>query len=99
LTFGKGFNVEGRRCLWAAYLGHSPAEFISTQSTIEGDPITTLYRVQPDGRLEIFIDSTKDRWSAMTWLRLECLTLALASDAPGQPAFGPGAGCRETTLN
>jgi hypothetical protein len=99
----EGFNVDGRRCLWAAYEEHRAAEFISTQVTVEGDPITWIYRVGHGGDVEVFLDSTRDRWSARTWLRLTCPGLALIEGAPGQPAFTAGlnqAGgdCAETTL-
>lgn len=101
----EGFDIEGRECLWAAYGEGRPAEFVSTLSTMEGDPITFIYRVLPDGSVEVFIDSTHDKWSAMTWLHLACPGLSLVDGAPGQPAFAPGLGdgpaevCLETTLH
>jgi hypothetical protein len=97
-------NVEGRRCLWSAYEERRPAEFITTQFSIEGDPITSIYRILPGGAVELFIDSTQDAWSARTWLHLACPGLSLIPDAPAQPAFGPGLGpqpggeCVETTV-
>lgn len=98
-----GPNVEGRRCLWAAYQEHRPAEFISTQLTVEGDPITWIYRVGAGGDVEVFLDSTKDSWSAKTWIRLTCPGLSLVEGAPGQPAISaglnqPGGDCAETTI-
>lgn len=94
---GIGANTDGRRCLWAAYQQDRPAEFITTQTTIEGDPITFIYRILPGGAVEVFIDSTQDAWSARTWLHLACRELALI-DGPGQPAFGVGDDCTETTI-
>lgn len=93
-----GVNLDGRRCFWNAYQSHQPAEFISTQTTIEGDPVTSVYRVLPDGAVEVFVDSTQDTWSTRTWLHLACRELSLIDDAPGQPAFGPGPDCVETTI-
>jgi hypothetical protein len=96
-----GANIPGRRCLWAAYLEHRPAEFITTRWSIEGDPITSIYRILPNGAVEVFIDSTQDTWSAKTWLHLACPGLSLIDGAPAQPAFGPrgpGGDCSETTL-
>ena len=100
---GGGVNVEGRRCLWSAYQEYRPAEFISNQLTVEGDPITWIYRVGADGDVEVFLDSTKDAWSAKTWIRLGCPGLSLVEGAPGQPAISaglnqPGGDCAETTL-
>ncbi|HEX5823407.1 MAG TPA: hypothetical protein VFY18_03015 [Candidatus Limnocylindrales bacterium] len=98
-------NLAGRRCLWTAYLEHRPAEFVTTQWSVEGDPITSIYRVLPGGSVEVFIDSTQDVWSARTWLRLACPGLSLIEGAAGQPAFGPGLGsqpdgeCVETTIS
>lgn len=99
----QGFDIEGRRCMWGAYQQRQPAEFISTQWSIEGDPLTWIYRVLPSGAVEVFIDSTQDQWSARTWLHLACPGLSLIEGDLAQPAFGPGlaqAGgdCRETTL-
>jgi hypothetical protein len=91
-------NLDGRNCLWAAYLARRPAEFITTQWTIEGDPITSVYRILADGAVEVFIDSTHDAWSSRSWLRLACEEFVLIDGAPGQPAFGPAEGCLETTI-
>jgi hypothetical protein len=91
-------NLDGRRCFWSAYEEGRPAEFVSTQRTIEGDPITSIYRVLPGGAAEVFIDSTKDAWSARTWLHLACPGLALIDGAADQPAFGAAEGCLETTI-
>ena len=91
-------NIDGRQCLWDSYLGKQPAEFITTQWTVEGDPITSVYRILPDGAIEVFIDSTHDAWSSKSWLHLACQELALIDGAPGQPAFGPAEGCVETTI-
>ena len=100
---GGGVNVEGRRCLWAAYQEHRPAEFISNQLTVEGDPITWIYRVGAGGDVEVFLDSTRDAWSAKSWIRLACPGLSLIEGAPGQPAISaglnqPGGDCAETTI-
>jgi len=88
------WNVEGRQCLWDAYQAGRPAEFVSTRSSVEGDPVTTTLRLLGSGRVEIYIDGTRDRWG-QGWTRLECPTLGL-SDAP-QPApdFTWGPGCQE----
>ncbi|HYU50934.1 MAG TPA: hypothetical protein VEO91_13515 [Candidatus Limnocylindria bacterium] len=91
---GIDFNLPARQCFWDAYQRRRPAEFITTKSTIEGDPVTMIYRVRRDGRIEVFVDATQDQYSARLWSRLDCPTLSRADDAI-QPAFGPG-DCRET---
>jgi hypothetical protein len=73
----RGRNDEGRRCLWNAYLAKRAAEFTSTRSTVEGDPIPTIYRVLAGGTIEAFVDRRRDRYSRGGWVRLECLGLRL----------------------
>lgn len=92
------WNLEARRCFLAAYRAAQPAEFASTLLTIEGDPFRMVFRVLGSGRIEVFIDSTQDAWSAKTWLHLACRELALIDGAPAQPAFGPDETCTETTI-
>jgi hypothetical protein len=95
-------NVDGRRCLWSAYQEHRPAEFVTTRWSIEGDPITWIYRILPGGAVEVFVDSTQDTWSAKTWLRLACPGLSLVDGAGAQSEFEAGLGvggeCTETTV-
>jgi hypothetical protein len=99
-----GANLEGRRCFWAAYVVRRPAEFISTQTTGEGDPITWIYRVLPDRSVEVFLDQTKDKFSTGGWVHLACPGLSLIEGMPDQPNFGPGLGpdpeqgCEEVQL-
>lgn len=79
-----GFNDDGRRCFWDAYVHGQPAEFISTRPSVEGDPITTIYRMLGSGHVEIFVDSTKDRYGG-GWSKLTCATL---DPVPGR-TIGP----------
>lgn len=92
-----GFNVEARLCFWSAYESYRSAEFISRRATVEGDPIIEIFRIRTGPVVEIFLDSTRDRWSARTWLRLDCGGLVLVPDRPVQPYF-TGSRCNEVTL-
>src|SRR5439155_23353744 len=84
------WNEAARECFWQAYRAQRPAEFMSTRLTIEGDPITSIYRVLPGGRVEIFIDSTQDRFAAdRGWQRLDCATLVMVQSTSPAPDFGP----------
>jgi hypothetical protein len=94
---GPGANVPARDCFWSAYQVRRPAEFISTVTSTEGDPITYVYRVLPGGAVEVFVDSTQDAFSNRTWLRLACRTLALTDDRPDVLEFGAD-DCDEVTL-
>ncbi len=70
-------NAEGRQCLLTAFEEGRPAEFVSTRPTIEGDPITTIYRVWPSAELpvEIFQDATRDRYGSGAWSYVGCEAL------------------------
>jgi hypothetical protein len=70
--FGGFINAEVRDCFVAALRAASGAEFASIHSTIEGDPIATITRARPDGRLEILVDSTQDAYGARVWARTIC---------------------------
>lgn len=79
---GATSNPEGRSCFWDAYSHQLPAEFVSYQTTVEGDPITFIFRALPGGQAEVFVDQTQDRYSAGGWLRLTCPGLTLSGDPP-----------------
>jgi hypothetical protein len=98
---GGAFNLPARRCFWDAYLEGRPAEFITTQPTIEGDPLTFVYRVLGQGQVEVFVDQTFDMSGpdpTSNWIRLDCRTLAIIEGQQGQPAFGPD-DCDETSIS
>ena len=92
------WNEAARACFWAAYQSHRQAEIATTQLTIEGDPVTSIYRILGAGHVEVFIDQTQDHWSAGGWLRLDCPALAAIDSAAPAPDFGPGDNCVEATL-
>ena len=95
---GGPWNDTGRACFWKAYQDRRPAEFISTRPTTEGDPITTIYRVLPGGAVEIFIDSTQDKFGDGRWDRLACRTLAAFENGSVANDFGPDDSCVATPL-
>jgi hypothetical protein len=94
-----GFNVEARSCFWDAYQHGRPAEFISTELTTEGDPVTSMYRVLPLGNVEVFIDSTKDKYGSGTWTKQACQTLQAVTTRDVVPDFGIDDSCVETTIH
>jgi hypothetical protein len=96
---GDGANVPARRCFWSAYLARQPAEFASTETTAEGNSVLTIYRIVPNGQLEIFIDQTRAIFATRTWLRVSCQRLAIDRLDPQQPAFGPNSECVETRIS
>lgn len=50
------------QCLQDAVEQQGPAELVRTETTTEGDPVTTYYRVQPWGELEVFTDNSQDKF-------------------------------------
>ena len=89
---GGPWNVPARTCFWSAYLNGQPAEFTSTRPTIEGAPITTIYRVLGPGQVEIIIDTRQDPYSNRGWAHLLCPRL-IAQEGQPQPDFGWGDDC------
>ena len=92
------WNEAARECFWDAYRAQRPTEFVSTRLTIEGDPITSIYGVVAGGRVQIFIDSTQDRYSDRGWQRLDCSTLATVQSLAPARDFGPDDSCVATPL-
>jgi hypothetical protein len=60
-------------CLRSAMRDGGGAELVVTAMTTEGDPITSYYRAVPgQPGLEIYLDSTRDRFRAADWSYLRC---------------------------
>jgi hypothetical protein len=64
--------VALRRCFLDAFLAGRPAELVVRFNTIEGDPITTVYRTRPDLPVEVFYDATKDKFGSGSWEHYGC---------------------------
>jgi hypothetical protein len=92
------WNLAARRCFLDAYQAGRAAELLVTRLTIEGDPIRTLFRILGPGRVEVFIDSTRDAWSAKTWEQYGCRSLVVVLDGSPQPDFSVDDTCTATTL-
>jgi hypothetical protein len=75
-----GPNAEGRECLLEAFESERGAEFVSHESTIEGDPITNYFRVHETGVVEIFVDATQDKFGSEQWERIRCEMLTAVPD-------------------
>ena len=68
-------NPEVRGCFLAGYRDGTGAEFASIQTTIEGDPIATIWRTVPGGGVELLVDATQDKFGSGTWMRTTCRQL------------------------
>ena len=81
-TGGDVYDAAIRDCFWSARDAGEPAEFISTGPTVEGDPITTIYRLLDTGELEILIDWSRDRFGPTPgWTYQRCESLPEVSEA------------------
>jgi hypothetical protein len=90
---GEGADAGMRTCLMSAFEDGSPAELVSTTTSVEGDPLVTYYRVwpAPDVPVEVFTDSSRDRYRSAAWTYHQCERLV--PDADGD-VFEP-TGCPE----
>ncbi|MEK6719046.1 MAG: hypothetical protein AABZ33_00085 [Chloroflexota bacterium] len=79
-----------RSCFLDAWETGTAAELARIQSTIEGDPIATILRIEPGGRITIYRDTTQDAFGARVWTRQECVDLL-----PAQPVDFVLGGCNE----
>jgi hypothetical protein len=87
---------RGNQCLLDAFAAGRPAELVVTSPTIDSGPITTYYRVLGPGRVEVFIDSTKDSYSSQRWVHLVCDEVAEGEGGFVSSDYG---GCREISVD
>lgn len=88
---GEYFDATVRNCFWAAKLDGREAEFVSVQPTMEGDRIATIYRLRPDGGVDLLLDSTQDKFGGGGWTLTSCDRLV---EEAGDRLFGVD-GCDE----
>ncbi len=84
-----------RSCFWDAHVAGREAEFVSVQSTMEGAPLATVYRLAADGSVEVLTDWSQDPFGAAPgWTSMVCDGIVEASE--GTEFFGVD-GCDEGT--
>ena len=88
---GEYIDATVRNCFWAAKLDGREAEFASVQPTMEGDRIATIYRLRPDGGVDLLLDWTQDKFGGGGWTITTCARLV---EEPGDRLFGVD-GCGE----
>lgn len=86
---------RANRCLLEAFATGRPAELVVTFHSVEGDPVTTYYRILGPHRVEVFVDNTADRYSDQKWVHMLCGDLV---DDPLCVSVD-FAGCRELGLD
>ena len=72
---GITINPEVRSCFLGGYQDGTGAQFASIQSTMEGDPIATIWRTIFGGGVEMLYDSTQDKFGSGGWSRTVCRQL------------------------
>jgi hypothetical protein len=82
---GEGADVTGRTCLLEAFGEGRGAELITSQTSVEGDPIVRYIRVHENGVVEIFHDATRDRFGSGEWERVVCDRLVPVAEANDPP--------------
>jgi hypothetical protein len=80
-----------RNCFWSAKLDGREAEFVSVQTTMEGGRIAAIYRLRPDGGVDLLFDATQDSFGSGGWSILSCEQLVAD---PGDRLFSED-GCDE----
>ena len=82
---GEGADVTARTCLLEAFEDGHGAELITSQTSIEGDPIVRYIRVHENGVVEVFQDATRDRFGSGEWERVVCDRLVPVAEANDPP--------------
>lgn len=78
MHFREELPAVQRDCMDKARTSGLGGELTVVQPTIEGDPITTYYRVfSPSQRVEIFVDSSADRFGNFGWNHFFCWAVPL----------------------
>lgn len=89
---GEFIDAVVRACFWNAWQDGGQAEFASVQSTMEGDPIATIYRLNGDGTIDVLVDGSQDQFGSGGWTVTRCTRLV--EDTEGNAFFGVD-GCDE----
>lgn len=71
-----GINEEARKCLLEKFASGTPARFVTSRPTSEGDPITWTVRVMAKDRVEVDVDTTKDKFGEQKVTHYVCTSLA-----------------------
>jgi hypothetical protein len=83
---GEYIDATVRNCFWAARVDGREAEFASVQPTMEGGKVATIYRLRPDGGVELLYDATQDAFGSSGWSVTTCDALV---EEAGDRLFGP----------
>jgi hypothetical protein len=91
-------NAAGRRCFLEGNAAGRPVVFVLFQTSVEGDPIVTIYRSDAAATVEVFYDATRDTFGSGTWEHQRCtgVTTEFPDAVVPLPAhFFEATGCSE----
>jgi hypothetical protein len=91
-------NPAARRCFVDGNAAKRPVVFVFEQTTVEGDPIVTIYRSGPSGSVDVSYDATRDKFGSGRWEHQQCA--GITTEFPDAPAPLPddyfeATGCAE----
>jgi hypothetical protein len=61
-----------RRCFKESAEAGLDVEFARIETTVEGDPIATVYEFDPPASFQMLVDSTQDAFGARAWTVVIC---------------------------
>ncbi len=64
------------RCFLDRTLAELDAVYVTTATTVEGDPVTTVYVTGADGKVAAFHDATRDHFGSGEWSRIDAPRVA-----------------------
>lgn len=74
-------EVAARQCLLEAFQSGGGGELRRDFKTPQGNPVTEILRVLPDGSVEVFVDATRDVEGSGRWERRVCDGVAAVEGA------------------
>jgi hypothetical protein len=81
---GVGYNAAARDCLWAAFERKQPATFVTTVLTVEGDPIVKTVKMHAPDRIDVILDTRKDKFGPQRVTTWTCRTMTRMAIGPNQ---------------
>lgn len=75
-------NTEAQQCLLAAHTAGRAAVYVVAETTIEGDPVVSVYRTE-SGAATLYADATRDRFGSGRWETVACQSLAIVTHQEG----------------
>ena len=69
---GPEIDIAVRQCFMASVIAGRDIEFARLETTVEGDPIATVFAFEPPDSFLLLIDSSQDLWGHPGWQIFTC---------------------------